>query len=523
MSLVERMTLDINRRELVKREVESRSNVSIKSSTQTLVFNRLIDDTNRRNLISQKVETFKETREKEELPSKKYGTSQQLEMVHQRLLRDAENRKEINDMREKLIILKEESEMNKLPSRFLDKKRAEELVRRLNQAARLKDEKLKALRNEKEENEINQAIDMANSLHPKRQLDPKVMERLTKFEKHEEKEIHRDSSSKKVFNLTESKASGERLMRARSNKPPIPAHVDGKIVKKINNGQLKTICQRLYENRSFTPTNRPKNDEIQKNFQKNKKQLLNIPRRPYAKSKSPTSNVKIGQKTLDLNIISKPDEENIVHKSQLLEAANGYFDQKQKPAVKPFVNLLVPSKSNQNILATSPSRGRSQLSLDKNREKTPSPIKAQPIPSTYSLLEICSPTNEGFNSPKSMLGSPIQSMNTEFGSFSNDLKYIFQQSEVKIDEKFQSSNKNSRLLVEESLTGRNTQASALNSEFQSPNVYQEKHDVILSLLTENEKRLDSANFHTTLDFSKIAKNELCGLLSETENKKDLKV
>ncbi|CAG9319668.1 unnamed protein product [Blepharisma stoltei] len=509
MSLVERMTLDINRRELIKKEIESRSDLTVRTSSPNsgAVFGRLIDDTNRRNLASKKLEIFVEKCEEEKAPIKKYAASEEANQVYNRLIRDARYRKESYETREKIAKLQEESEMSIQTAKLLDKKKAEELIKRLNEAAKIREEKLKVKREQKEENEISEAVRMANRLHPKRELDQKVMERLTRNKESRVEEGSSNAGYKKVLSIEEAMASGERLTSARSSKPP-RAEISSqkKKLKKVNSGELESICQRLYSSRSYTPSNRSQIDKPSPSiFQKNKKQLLLIPRKSYykSKSKSPTRSINIEQSKCsgELQIMSETSPENAIPKAELLNAANGYFDVKEKPSIKQKINLLVPSSSSQHFMnQRSPERGRQKEKIPPSikDERTPSPIKNPPIPISYSKLDLNLPSASSIASP-SCMNFRLQPKTSRV----SDLYDLFQQENSGKDS---SSHKKQQLAAtDEPLSGRNTQTSLISLDLHGVSLENERKD------QKVEKKLDNGNWN----FSNIVKSEL-GIIAGIE-------
>eukprot|EP00358_Blepharisma_japonicum_P002784 CAMPEP_0202954802 /NCGR_PEP_ID=MMETSP1395-20130829/51148_1 /ASSEMBLY_ACC=CAM_ASM_000871 /TAXON_ID=5961 /ORGANISM="Blepharisma japonicum, Strain Stock R1072" /LENGTH=284 /DNA_ID=CAMNT_0049670635 /DNA_START=607 /DNA_END=1458 /DNA_ORIENTATION=- len=185
--------------------------------------------------------------------------------------------------------------------------------------------------------------------------------------------------------------------------------------------------------------------------------------------------------------------ENAIPKAELLNAANGYFDVKEKPANKLKINLLVPSSSSKHLLIQrSPQRGRQKEKIPSIKdEKTPSPIKNPPIPISYSKLDLNLPTSSLITSP-SHINFRLQPKTSKV----SDLYDLFQQEnsakDLSIHKKEQSAT------TDEPLSGRNTQASLISLDLHGISLENERKD------QKAEKKRDNGNWN----FSNIVKSEL---------------
>jgi len=246
MSVIERMTLDINRRELLKAG-SLESNDSKPKPTNNQVFERLTQDISRRTEHQKLVENFKKSQEKESLTSKKVGSKDQVNRVVSRLNADALLREEQEKLRQRFKELQEEQ--NIVRSQCVDVAQQIEIGKRLNSEAQRREEKLKTLRKQKEVLEKQEIHRMQHKLHPNRKPDPLVLERLTKVRSNSITSEQSAKQSKRVFNLEETKRSGERLMNShkhlrRSETPKITT-------KRVSAQELTSIVDRLYHNKSF--------------------------------------------------------------------------------------------------------------------------------------------------------------------------------------------------------------------------------------------------------------------------------
>ncbi|CAG9325799.1 unnamed protein product [Blepharisma stoltei] len=245
LKFVDRMVLDINRRELLKQELESRSVIIEQEETPP---EYILAESNGRYNDSTACEEFS--------PDFKRQPFNDSNNVFTRLSRDANIRKSMIELRDhNKELLEEENRIKN--KKTINKEKLKLIIDRLNSTNVKKEESIRIAKEEREKFEIEEAIRLAN-LHHQRKPDPKVMERLTEEDKIIEKEygIHeevRSKSAQRSLSLSESRALGDRLMKPVSKKK---MKCDGgeKETKKATSEQVENIVARLYYSRPSTPT-----------------------------------------------------------------------------------------------------------------------------------------------------------------------------------------------------------------------------------------------------------------------------
>lgn len=237
MHVLDRMNFDINVRTLANKGRErlvASSQISPKANLGSVpVYERLIEDINRRNTVKQRLEEYAKVQEelKAESPTKGMGRPQS-EAVFNRLLNDVDRRTGIKHATEQFKAKEVEYESQFLLAvKSMTKEEKAKMILRLNGntyagEAELRQRKLDAAQQDKKEREAEEVFRLANLHHPKRALDPKVQERLT----HEQKTIeenygvaqlsndtglNKDLPHKKLFSVSDSIKSGTRLMNAK--------------------------------------------------------------------------------------------------------------------------------------------------------------------------------------------------------------------------------------------------------------------------------------------------------------------
>jgi hypothetical protein len=241
------MVFDINRRTLIDKNKELFQPVSHKPSksftkSEVPVYERLIDDINRRNSVKQRLEEYAKAQEeaKSESVSKTLNKTES-SAVFNRLLGDVDRRFETKKAAELFKEMEAEQEVLSFSSvtKHMSKGETQLMVARLNGntytgEAEYRQHKLDAARLEKKQRLLDEAARLANLHHPKRALDPKVQERLTQEQKiiaesygvqerpnssirgTKSEEQVTEKSPKKMFSIQDSIKSGERLMNART-------------------------------------------------------------------------------------------------------------------------------------------------------------------------------------------------------------------------------------------------------------------------------------------------------------------
>ncbi|CAG9320453.1 unnamed protein product [Blepharisma stoltei] len=141
------------------------------------VFERLIEDVNKRNHLKKKIETFVVQREEEQ--SKKFKsprklTKDQVEDLYNRLLLDQQKRQEAQNLRQ----LMRESPTRELPKVMMSKKKEEELLYRLHEYAQKKKEWIEIMQEKKQRLE-EEEIERLKHYSPRRYRDPNLFERLS--------------------------------------------------------------------------------------------------------------------------------------------------------------------------------------------------------------------------------------------------------------------------------------------------------------------------------------------------------
>jgi hypothetical protein len=258
MRFVDRMIFDINRRAIIERNVQDSQARSTQSSLKGTgqVFNRLIEDINRRNVVKDKLEELgkieKYEKETQYLTPNRSISRERTEAVINRLTSDALRRKETQGIREKFKELKEVEAVKSAQPSFRHTPQSEsKLVTRLLDDAGKRNAQREYFSREKEILTQKLAKAMANARHPRRQLDDSVMRRLTQEDP--TPSIHRSHSSstqpnarsQKLFSLRDGLASGARLMKARGiNKPTVQPEEISK--PKLSGKDIDNLVKRLY-------------------------------------------------------------------------------------------------------------------------------------------------------------------------------------------------------------------------------------------------------------------------------------
>lgn len=234
MNFVDRMVFDINRKTLIQRSM-SQFNESNKSSvsTKSKVFERLLEDVNRRCKIKSNLQEYSMMEEKNSNNSSfKKLPRNMSEKVYERLQEDIKNRR-INSQLKEVIKQQENLVDAHKDTKKIGKEQARALIQRLTCKIYLGDAKkrlelLAEKKKEQERLEEESILEIVRSRHPNRPLNPQVQERLTT-----EKKLIEDlyglpglptsprsryaSPVKKQFSKKQAQESGNRLMKAHSS------------------------------------------------------------------------------------------------------------------------------------------------------------------------------------------------------------------------------------------------------------------------------------------------------------------
>ncbi len=158
---------------------------SCQKSKNESVFNRLIDDVNRRFVARKNLDELSKIMKIEEderqLGPKKKIDRDHAEIVFRRLIQDATDRKQARELRNAIKKLHEDSSPKvTIDSRVKDERILSLLGKRYVEYGRQSRIKIEAARRAKELRLIKEAQDNVQKLHPKRKQDPETWKRLLK-------------------------------------------------------------------------------------------------------------------------------------------------------------------------------------------------------------------------------------------------------------------------------------------------------------------------------------------------------
>lgn len=242
LKFVDRMVLDINRRELLKQEVEFRNEFV---ETHIIEEKRVIVESNVRNSISDSYE------------SEGQQNFNDHNDVYNRLNRDANMRKSLIKIRDKEKELIEHQILARKKT-HIDKEKLKSIIDRLSSNANIKEEKYRIQREENEKAEIAESIRLANMYH-QRKPNPKIMERLTEEDKIIEREYAiqneiRRQSNRRSLSMSESKAIVDRLVRSSNIRRSSENFNDKENAKKATISEIENMISRLHKSVSSTPS-----------------------------------------------------------------------------------------------------------------------------------------------------------------------------------------------------------------------------------------------------------------------------
>lgn len=212
------------------------------NSPKSPVFMRLAEDTNRRTERLHRVQEFKSKQEEMTVPTSRKASPEHTEAVYRRLSQDAIDRKIAATQ---MLTRRNEETFRKSPELRIPKSQEKALIGRLEEDAKRRMELKRKHEREKEAVEAAVAFELANSRHPPRPRDPKVLNRLQQPSPKPQPEPSPPPA--RVFSKHQSELSGTRLMHAK--RPSAPS-METPVETRLSPRQVEELVGRLYASRS---------------------------------------------------------------------------------------------------------------------------------------------------------------------------------------------------------------------------------------------------------------------------------